>query len=199
MHNITSSDTCFKIPSLDKCRNLVSGIAKLPKISVEACMNSCIAFTGEYERDTICRQCKTPRRTTTRNSTKFEFVDFAIQLKNRWSNKSYARLLRTQLDSTNDSDYYQSIYDGNIIKHLKQRKINIDGRTLDNYYFEDARESALSLCTDGVGIFKRQKRQAWPLIIIDHALPSSIRTKKEFITFVAVIPGRFKIMVILII
>ena len=192
MHNNTSSEICFKIPSLDKCRNLISGIAKLPKISIEACMNGCIAFTGEYERDTICRQCKTPRRTETRNSTKFEFVDFAVQLKNRWSNKSYARLFRTQLDNPNVSDCYQSVYDGKIINHLKQKQINIDGQILSNYYFEDTREGALTLCTDLVGIFKRQKRQAWPLIIIDHALPPSIRNKNEFITFAAVIPGKFK-------
>ncbi|EUC58182.1 transposase family Tnp2 protein, partial [Rhizoctonia solani AG-3 Rhs1AP] len=47
----------------------------------------------------------------------------------------------------------------------------------------------LGLSTDGVGPFKTQKQQCWPLILINYSLPPSIRTHLENILCLSVIPG----------
>ena len=139
--------------------------------------------------DERCCQCSNPRRTISRAAAKFTFIDIVDVLKSKWCDKDYAQMVRTYLSSVKNQDIYKSVHNGLLINSLRNRRIVIDGEEQDNYYFEDFREGALSLCIDGVGIFKRQKRQVWPIIIVDHSLPPEIRHKKEFVTFLCVFPG----------
>ena len=60
---------------------------------------------------------------------------------------------------------------------------------MKSYHFEDFRESAIGLATDGINIFKSQRKSCWPILLIDYNLPPHLRMKNEFIVYLGVVPG----------
>lgn len=82
------------------------------------------------------------------------------------------------------------IWNSNIIYQLKREEIVVDGRSIGHKHFEDFRESAFALACDGIGIFRKQQKSSWPVLLIDYNLPPNLRTKKAFIIHVGIIPGK---------
>ena len=101
-------------------------------------------------------------------------------LSERWKNYEIAKLLNSK-SSNNYTNSIDDIWDSKLIKNLEKKFINIDGKTLDSKHFNDSRESALALGTDGINLFKSQSKSCWPVFLIDYLLPPSIRTKRNFI------------------
>ncbi|PIL25594.1 hypothetical protein GSI_11342 [Ganoderma sinense ZZ0214-1] len=79
-----------------------------------------------------------------------------------------------------DSENYRALLD----KH-----VTVDGKSLAHKYFDDARDVALGLSTDGFAPFKRRTKTAWPLILFNYNLRPDIRTHLDNILGLGVIPG----------
>lgn len=79
-----------------------------------------------------------------------------------------------------DSQHYRS---------LLEKKVKVGDKELPHRYFQDPRDVALGLSTDGFAPFKRRSKTAWPLILINYNLPPEIRTLLEHVMCLGIIPG----------
>lgn len=83
----------------------------------------------------------------------------------------------------------RDVFDGKKYRRLRSEPVKLNGKTYPHKYFEDARDIALGLSTDGFAPFKKRKNTAWPLIIFNYNLPPDIRFHLEHILALGVIPG----------
>ena len=81
-----------------------------------------------------------------------------------------------------DGEYYQQLCSMPITVHDKPVHPPAN-------YFEDNRDIALGLSTNGYGIFTRGQATAWPLIISIYNLPPELRVHAEHILALGIIPG----------
>ncbi|PIL23640.1 hypothetical protein GSI_14953 [Ganoderma sinense ZZ0214-1] len=72
---------------------------------------------------------------------------------------------------------------------LLNKHVTIDGKSLAHKYFDDARDVALGLSTDGFAPFKCRTKTAWPLILFNYNLHPDIHTHLNNILGLGVIPG----------
>ena len=81
------------------------------------------------------------------------------------------------------------VFDGSNYKGLRKSHVTIGGEKQSHKFFEDPREIALGLSTDGFAPFKKRKHTCWPLIIFNYNLPPEIRFLIRHIICIGVIPG----------
>jgi len=81
------------------------------------------------------------------------------------------------------------IFNGSNYRNLRREHVEVNGRRFEHRYFEDERDIALGLSTDGFAPFKRRKNTAWPLIIFNYNLPPEIHFNIDNILSLGVIPG----------
>ena len=169
---------------------MVNKEAPIPIHKYSKCINNCIVYYGNLKSCNECPICK-----MTRNDylpgTSWSFMSPLVLLSERWKNYEIAKLLNSK-SSHNYTNSIDDIWDSKLIKDLKKKCIKIDGKTLDSKHFNDNRESALGLGTDGINLFKSQSKNCWPVFLIDYLLPPSIRTKRNFILNFGIIPGPLK-------
>jgi hypothetical protein len=86
---------------------------------------------------------------------------------------------------------FTDIFDGNCYQQLRTTPITVHNRPVHPpaNYFEDDRDIALGLSTDGYGIFTRGQATAWPLIVFIYNLPPELRFHIEHILALGIIPG----------
>ena len=83
----------------------------------------------------------------------------------------------------------KDVYDGEEYRRLVNEKVVVGEQCFNHQYFEDTRDVALGLSTDGFGPFKRRKHTCWPLILFNYNLPPDVRFHLENILALGVIPG----------
>ena len=86
---------------------------------------------------------------------------------------------------------FTDIFDGECYQQLCSTPIAVHGQPVNPpaNYFEDNRDIALGLSTDGYGIFTHGQATAWPLIIFIYNLPPELRFHIEHILALGIIPG----------
>ena len=65
--------------------------------------------------------------------------------------------MRYKKDVQLEANAISDIWDSKIIHKLKQEEIIIDGKSIGHKHFEDFRESAFALASDGINVFKTQR------------------------------------------
>ena len=92
-----------------------------------------------------------------------------------------------QIDPDRTTDVF---FNGTNYNTLRKIHVTLGGEKQSHKYFEDPRDIALGLSTDGFAPFKRQKHTCWPLILFNYNLPPEIRFLIQHIVIcVGVIPG----------
>jgi hypothetical protein len=81
------------------------------------------------------------------------------------------------------------VYHGSNYRSLKGKRVEFGGKTLNHTYFDDPRDIALGLSTDGFAPFKRRKKTAWPLIVFNYNLPPDLRILSDAMLSLGIIPG----------
>ena len=175
------------LPSTHLCEKTISNIANLKKYSFDICDNHCIAYTGKLSTHYRCHLCGQERGTA--NQKKFQIISPRQLLTKRFKSKEFCKLLDYKKQYTSASQRISDVWDSKLIQQLKKEEIVVDGKGLGAYHFKDFRESAIGLATDGIIVFKSQKRSCWPLLLIDYNLPPNVRIKQQFIIHVGVVPG----------
>jgi len=86
---------------------------------------------------------------------------------------------------------FNDIFDGECYQQLRSTPITVHNKPVNpsTNYFQDYRDIALGLSTDGYGIFTHGQATAWPLIIFIYNLPPELRVHAEHILALGVIPG----------
>ena len=88
-------------------------------------------------------------------------------------------------------DSFQDIFDGANYRALRNAPVTVHGEPINppTNYFQDPRDIALGLLTDGYGIFTHGQATAWPLILFNYNLPPEIRFHSDNLLALSVIPG----------
>jgi hypothetical protein len=127
--------------------DFLSGLAP---VLYDICVNSCCLYVEEYKDNTHCSFCNTPRHNmTSKPTSQFSYLPLIPRLQGmfecpdmvRWMNyrHTYQCTIR-EISNIFDAKHYQS---------LRSKHVVIDGMTLGHKYFEDRRDIALGVSTDG--------------------------------------------------
>ncbi len=74
-------------------------------------------------------------------------------------------------------------------KGLKEQHVVVEGKQLPHKYFDDCRDIAMGLSTDGFAPHRQRKKTAWPIILFNYNLPPEIHFHLEHILPLGVILG----------
>ena len=76
-------------------------------------------------------------------------------------------------------DKFSDVFDGSHYRSLRDQHVGLNGVKFPHKYFEDHRDVALGLSTDGFSTFKNRKESAWAFIVFNYNLPPDIRFHVE--------------------
>lgn len=158
--------------------------------------NACMCFTGEHCDLTRCLVCDQPRfNSKGLPRRRFTYIPLIPRLKAAAASQSFAQAMQYRAQYEHQTGTVGDIFDGENYQHLRDSYVTVRGEVLqDNHgrpqgikYFEDDRDVALGLSTDG---FTVHGFTFWPLIIFLYNLPPTIRFHLENIFALGVIPGK---------
>ena len=100
------------------------------------------------------------------------------------------------------SSQLKDIFDGQHYRHLCQEKVRVPSENeegfeaLQHLYFEDERDVALGLALDGFTFYEtlgksaqKTKYNTWALVLVNYNLDPTIRTHREHVIPLGMIPG----------
>jgi len=82
------------------------------------------------------------------------------------------------------------VFDGSHYRSLLGQHVQLNGKTFRHRFFEDHRDVALGLSTDGFSPFKERKTSFWAFILFNYNLPPDIRFHVENILTLGVVGPR---------
>jgi hypothetical protein len=186
------------LPSEQRIRTRAKTLAAFDGVKIDCCINSCIAYTGVYEKLVACpyEECKEPRfephpKRPGKQRARYHFLYLPLipRLIQMYRDRAMAEKLlyrpqRKPVDGT-----VSDIFDGSHYKRLRQQRVVVGGKMLEHHFFDSPTDIALGLSTDGFGPFKTRNQTCWPLLAFNYNLPPSLRSQLEYALCLGVIPG----------
>jgi hypothetical protein len=160
----------------------------LKPILVDCCINSCVAFTGDFTSENFCPECKEPRyklinetlQVPRKQAAYWSLINsFQVQYKN----KNRSETLRYRHNYTSTHEYSLNKQIGDVFDGSRYKALTASG------FFPDYRDIALIASTDGYQIFRQSRDDCWVILFINANLPPNIRVKRENLMISALIPG----------
>ena len=156
----------------------------------DCCINSCCCFVGPYAEHTQCVHCNEPRFDSIGKSRQvFVYLPVIPRLKAFLSNQEMAAKMQYRSQHQHNPGITKDVFDSTHYRSLLAQKVSINNRFLNHTFFSDFRDIALGLTTDGFAPFRRRKKTAWPMILINYNLPPEVRFHADNILSLGVIPG----------
>lgn len=155
------------------------------------CVDSCCAYTGPFADKDTCPYCAKPRYDSKGRPRKiFVYLPLIPRLKALAANRAAAQRGRYRAhEHQHKPGVITDVMDSSSYRTLLERRVTVDGKALPHKFFQDERDVALGLSTDGFGPFKRRTKTAWPLILFNYNLPPEVRFHLEHVISLGVIPG----------
>ena len=153
----------------------------------DVCINSCMAFTGQFVNDSSCHHCMTSRYINDDLQKKkprkvLSYFSLIDRFKIQYNDPTRSQLLRYRHEYITNENYNNfnigDVFDGNLYKELE-----MEG------FFQNERDIALIGSTDGYQIFRQKTDDCWVIMFINANLPPSERVKKENLLISTIIPG----------
>jgi Transposase family tnp2 len=189
------------ISSLYMARKLAAELTGLEPIKIDMCPSSCIAYVGEYRDCTTCpfiRKGKTPcgkaryKLSSGKKSkpcAQFALLSIVPIIKALFANAESAQLLRQR-----DTLLKEALH----LVYTASQKMTFSD--FGNGYihcmhhetkglFEDPRDIAFALSTDGAQLTMKKQSDTWIIVLILLNLPGSIRYKGSSTIIPMAIPG----------
>ena len=169
---------------------ILSGIEP---IWIDCCINSCLAYTGEYANLTTCHDCgesrcrgqsKEPRRI-------FCYIPLIPRLQTMFANPKTCKELLYRHNYMASKGSISDVFNSEHYQNLCQTRVTIDGKKLDHKYFSGKYDIAFSLGFDGYLLSKcrRSGPSATPLLLQVYNLPPEVRIHLARLICLGVIPG----------
>ena len=158
--------------------------------------NACMCFTGEHHDLTKCLVCNEARfNSKGLPRRRFTYIPLIPRLKAAAESHTLAEVMQYRAQYNHQPGVFGDVFDGENYRRLQDSPITVHGEVLkDNTgepsgikYFEDPRDVAIGLSTDG---FTVHGFTFWPLIIFLYNLPPTIRFLLQNILALGVIPGK---------
>ncbi|KIJ33705.1 hypothetical protein M422DRAFT_97623, partial [Sphaerobolus stellatus SS14] len=148
----------LEIDSLKALRSKIKDLSGLRPVKYDCCINSCMAYTGDHAEKTSCDYCEEPRHDENgfvRNV--FEYIPLGPRLKHLYASPRSAKRNSYRANYKPDINKIADFFDGKLYKKLKKKFVEVLGKVLPRKYFDDPRDIALLLVTDGFQIFRKAK------------------------------------------
>lgn len=159
----------------------------------DCCIESCIAFLGDFEDLRFCPYCKEPRYDSKKNPrARFWYLPIFPRLEGLFRNERIAQTLTTyRSEYKTKHGEISDIFDSDHYKELRTKNVVIEGEEAPYKYFDQPTDIALGMSTDGVSLFKTRKHfcTATPVISINYSFPPEVRNRFGNIEQSLVIPG----------
>ena len=185
----------FPDSNISTWKEIQAHAARLSGFNAESypcCINSCCAYTGPHVDKTTCPYCSEPRNDSSGKPRKvFIYLPVIPRLKAFLANKTMAKEMsyRSQAQDKHTPGTILDVTDSTNYRSLLSKQVTVDTKQLPHKFFEDSRNVALGLSTDGFAPFKRHTKMAWPLLLVNYNLRPEIRNHLENLIGVGVIPG----------
>lgn len=161
----------------------------IPVEKHDCCINDCIIFRkcpeGNFNELSECPKCSEPRyQCNTKIARKvFKYLPLAPRLNRMFKNENLSRDLQSHLTSRNSS--IRHISDIHQSQAWKSRYCS------SGPFHGDPRGISLSVCTDGMNPFSKEKvvYSMWPIVVTILNLPRRTRNLPGSILLVGIIPG----------
>lgn len=179
-HELVKSGRTIK--SLKATRNYLQRLLGIHVQTYHRCIRNCLVFAGDNLLERKCRFCGVSRffkvdatgasfdnplsysQLTPR--AVYSYIPLIPRLKLLYANREYAKKMRypTTLNETPWEDGIRDVWEGEAIKHWKEKG-----------YFNDERTVALHFSTDGVQLFRNSTQEAWRFLVLILNLPPEER------------------------
>lgn len=183
----------FPHTNVESWKVLRTHIAKLSNFEpsiYDCCRKSCICYVGPYADLNQCPYCSLPRFDGSGKShNHFTYLPIIPRLQQYFSNSAMASLMKYRSEHIYEEGKITDIMDSEIYRDLLQKPVELDGKPLGHTFFDDDRDIAFGLSTDGFAPFRRRTKTAWPLVLFNYNLPPEIRFHVEHILPLGVVPG----------
>jgi len=150
--------------SLYKVRKLLEKLVPLEPTLVDCCINSCIAFTGEFSNKDICPLCGQSRyqlgklsQTARKRSANWSPVD---SLRAQYRDRTRAQILQYRHNYTSTEAYAIDNSIGDVFDDHHYKSLVSSG------LFKDRRDVAFLASTDGYQIFRQKRDDCWIVLLI---------------------------------
>ena len=177
-------------------RAKVQGLAGVKPTQYDCCVGSCVCFAGHYASLEKCPRCNEPRFEVDSHGGKkarsqFSYIPLIPHLVAYLASSNTASEMQYRSQYQHTPSSLRDIFDGAYYQTLRSSPITVHGATVDppTTYFQDPRDIALGLSTDGYGIFTHGQATAWPLILFNYNLPPEVRFHSDNLLALGVIPG----------
>ena len=119
----------------------VRDLSGLSPVRYDCCPNSCICYTGSYEKLKECCQCGAPRfKSDGKPQRYFEYLPLIPRLQALVSNARIAQVLRYRADyheKTHKPGVIQDIFDGELYQSLLNSFVTVGGKQFPFYHFSN--------------------------------------------------------------
>lgn len=184
-------------PSEYTIRSRAEKLSGIEPKRYDCCIKSCVCYAGMYAPLDTCPECKEPRfhgvdpQGNPRPRRQFTYIPITQRLCDYLANLSMAQTMQYRGNYSHTPGTFRDIFDGKDYQTLRGAPISVNGIPLESgtRYFEDPRDIALGLSTDGFGIFSRGQATAWPIILFNYNLPPETRFHIDNIIPLGIIPG----------
>jgi len=165
----------------DTVTKALRDITGVEHVRTDCYINSCIAYTANYNALTECPFCLEPRlddRGKPRQT--FDYVPIIHRLWLQYAHATRAETLKNYRKEMEDpwEEGINDYWDGKL--HQQH---------MDNGFFGDEHDIALGFSTDGLQLFTVGTYSIWLLLLINLNLPPNQRVKKRNLILCSVIPG----------
>jgi len=179
-----------RLPSYKASKSRIRFLSSFNPIPLDCCINSCCAFTGPREHETICDHCNEPRYNARgRPRKRFMYIPIIPRLIEFFKNSEMVQEMKYRDDFLHTKGASKDIFDGDNYQRLKTEHVTIGGQKQAHKFFDKPHDIALGLSTDGFAPFKKRKHTAWPLLLFNYNLPPDVRFHLRRILCAGVIPG----------
>lgn len=180
----------LNLASFKVTRSRAQFLASFKPIPYDCCINSCCCFVGPRKDDQECPYCSEARFNGQGKPRKrFTYIPLIPRLVAYFKNPLLVNQMKYRQQFQTDPSRTTDIFDGSNYKTLRKTHVTVGGEKQRHRYFEDPRDIALGLSTDGFAPFKKRKHTCWPLILFNYNLPPEIRFLIQHIICIGVIPG----------
>jgi Transposase family tnp2. len=165
-------------------------LAAFRPVPYDCCINSCCCYAGPHAAVTTCPHCQEPRFNAKGGPRKrFNYVPLIPRLTAYYRNKSFVELLSYRAKFSHEPSKIKDVMDSKNYARLREEYVTVDQKRQPYKFFDDPRDIALGMSTDGFAPFRRRKKTCWPLLLFNYNLPPEIRFHLQYILCIGVIPG----------
>jgi hypothetical protein len=187
-----------KLKTYEDAKARLADLANFRPLVFDCCTKSCMAYTGpNYSELESCPFCATPRFNprTGKPYKRYIFIPLIPRLQALFQNPTlkkemgYRHEQETRERNPDTKDNIEDVFDSANYKKLKGQFVTIDGQRMCHTFFDDPRDIALGISTDGFCPFKRRKQTCWPILLFNYNLPPEVRFSIHRLICAAVVPG----------